>query len=248
MPKLLLTPTNRIVLDNMGLRFETQAASIGLHRNSRFEPPLLCVAGLHAGTAVRTGAYTVLNGGSIASAMIGRYCSIANNVAIGFAGHPTDRLTSSSLGVTDDFLGWASLTRNWGRGVTLEPKPFEGRPQTRIGHDVWIGQGAFIRAGVRIGDGAVVAAHACVVKDVPPYAIVGGVPARIIRYRFDEKIIARLRALRWWDYALTEFGGVDLTDIAQSLGWLEDNLPGMEKLPPGGILVRDLVGMLPDQA
>jgi len=75
--------------------------------------------------------------------------------------------------------------------------------RTRIGNDVWIGAGATLLGkggGLTIGDGAIVGAGSVVTKDVPPYAIVGGNPARIIRYRFDEAIIRRLLALKWWDW------------------------------------------------
>ena len=68
-----------------------------------------------------------------------------------------------------------------------------------IGNDVWIGDNVFIKSGVKIGDGAVVGAGAVVTKDVPPYAVVVGVPARVIKYRFDEKTIAELLELKWWD-------------------------------------------------
>jgi Hexapeptide repeat of succinyl-transferase len=73
------------------------------------------------------------------------------------------------------------------------------RGDVTIGHDVWLGSGAIIMSGVTVGHGAVVAAHAIVTRDVPPYAIVGGNPAKVIRYRFDESIIADLLDARWWD-------------------------------------------------
>ncbi len=69
----------------------------------------------------------------------------------------------------------------------------------KIGSDCWIGDGVFLVGGIVIGDGAIVLAHAVVTKSVPPYAIVGGVPAKIIRYRYDESIIKRLIGIRWWD-------------------------------------------------
>ena len=77
-----------------------------------------------------------------------------------------------------------------------------------IGHDVWLGSGAMILSGVTIGHGAVVAAHALVTKDVPPYAIVGGNPARIIRYRFDDRTVSALLASAWWDLPKDQVAGL----------------------------------------
>ena len=78
---------------------------------------------------------------------------------------------------------------------------YEKVGDTVIGDDVWIGSEAMIMAGVTIGSGAVVAARAVVTKDVPPYAVVGGNPAQVIKYRFDEETIAKLLMLKWWDWA-----------------------------------------------
>ena len=78
-------------------------------------------------------------------------------------------------------------------------KSYERR-QIIIGHDVWIGRGVVLQGGVRIGNGAVIAANAVVTKDVPPYTIVGGSPAKFIRYRFDAKTIARMEKIRWWEW------------------------------------------------
>ena len=75
----------------------------------------------------------------------------------------------------------------------------EFKAQIEIGNDVWIGDSAIIMDGVKIGDGSIIAAGAVVTKDVPPYAIVGGVPAKIIRYRFDEDDINFLLELSWWE-------------------------------------------------
>lgn len=215
----------------LGFTFSPAQKRVSFHPDSWLEAPVFCVAGLHGKTPIGIGAYTLLNGGSIAHAVIGRYCSLANHVAIGFAEHPIDRFTSSTLTFSRDFHGWRSMTAASGRNTGLEITPFDDRPLTKIGNDVWIGQGAFLKAGVTIGDGAIIAAHAVVTKDVAPYTIVTGVPARPLRKRFPDEIVARLLALRWWDYCMLEFEGLDVANIAQSLDWMEKHLPGLEKLP-----------------
>ena len=122
--------------------------------------------------------------------VIGRYGSIAAGVQIMLGGdHRTDWVTTYPFNVLD-----------------RSAAHIEGHPTTRgnvvIGNDVWIGQGATVLSGVTIGDGACIAARAVVVKDVPPYAIVGGNPGRVIKMRFDDRQIARLLALRWWDWPI----------------------------------------------
>lgn len=90
-----------------------------------------------------------------------------------------------------------------------------------IGNDVWVGANVVIRCGVTIGDGAVCAAGAVVTRDVPPYAIVGGVPARRIRKRFDDETVDRLLALRWWQYDAADLAGLPFHDVHAALDELE---------------------------
>ncbi len=121
---------------------------------------------------------------------IGRYCSIADDVNIMLGGnHRLDFVTTYPFG---------AMT-----GVWPEAQGLEGYAATRgdvtIGNDVWLGSGCMILSGVTIGDGAVVAARAVVTKDVPPYGVAGGNPARLIRRRFDDAMVERLLASRWWD-------------------------------------------------
>ena len=87
----------------------------------------------------------------------------------------------------------------------------------RVGNDVWIGDGAVIVGGVEIGDGAVVGAHAVVAKDVPPYAVVVGNPARIVKYRFEQSVASRLLACKWWDLPHDVISG----DLAPAIGDIE---------------------------
>lgn len=123
-----------------------------------------------------------------ASVNIGKFCSIARGVTfiIGCANHKMDGPTTfppSSLGLKP-----------------THPEIFCKRDgSTNIGNDVWIGAGAKVMSEITIHDGAIIAAGANVVKDVPPYAIVGGNPAKVIRYRFDDDIIAEFLAVKWWD-------------------------------------------------
>lgn len=88
----------------------------------------------------------------------------------------------------------------WGLNSADVASAWDNRGDIVIGSDVWIGYEAAVLSGVTIGDGAIIGARAVVTKDVPPYTIVGGVPARHIRRRFDEETIARLMALRWWEW------------------------------------------------
>jgi len=121
---------------------------------------------------------------------IGRYCSIADNVEILLGGnHRVDWAT------TYPFSGLRAL---WPAAPRTQEYHGSGGDVT-IGNDVWLGSGALILSGVTIGHGAVVAARAVVTKDVPPYAIVGGNTAGVIRYRFDEATIAALLDAAWWD-------------------------------------------------
>lgn len=115
---------------------------------------------------------------------IGRFCSIGTGVVIGQdrAGHPLDWVSSHPF-------------QHAAAGLEYEG----GRRAAEIGHDVWIGRDAMILEGVNVGTGAVIASRAMVTRDVPPYAIVAGMPARIIRYRHSPSIIADLIASEWWE-------------------------------------------------
>ena len=127
--------------------------------------------------------------GSDSSIIIGKYCSISKGVTIITGGvHPLD---------------WVS-TFPFRAKFNIEGKFKDGMPYSNgdihIGNDVWIGTGVTILSGVTIGDGVVIAANATVINDVPAYALAGGLPCKVIKYRFDKEIIDKLLLLKWWDW------------------------------------------------
>ena len=139
---------------------------------------------------------TVLRATADAPVRIGNFCSISAGVAIvAHADHPLG-LPSTYPFRTLMFDGASSFG-----GLTNRDAITRG--PVNIGHDVWIGQSAIILSGVTIGSGAVIGAGAVVSKDIAPYSVAAGNPARHIRYRFTEQIIAKLLALRWWDLSDT---------------------------------------------
>lgn len=121
--------------------------------------------------------------------VIGKFSSIAAEPRFIMNGgnHPTDWLTTFPFPIFGH--GWE----------VAQPPSWPNRGDTVVGNDVWIGYGVTVMPGVTIGDGAIVATKSVVTRDVPPYAIVGGNPASVIRYRFDEATIAKLLEIRWWD-------------------------------------------------
>ena len=128
---------------------------------------------------------------TILNTKIGAFCSIASNVKIGLASHPMEWVSTSS-----EFYGVENAV-----GGKLAKNVYDSFPNpTTVGNDVWIAENVMIKAGVTIGTGAVIAMGAIVTKDVGPYEIWGGNPARCIRKRFDETTIEKLLATQWWTW------------------------------------------------
>lgn len=143
---------------------------------------------------------------------IGSFCSIAANVVIGAASHPVDWLSTHPIQYNGIFRDHFSTELNHNTG----------NQNTIIGNDVWIGANVCIKEGVTIGDGAVIGAGAVVTKDVPPYAIMIGSPARILRYRFDESTIQRLLESKWWERDISELKKIQFNDVKSYLNKLEN--------------------------
>lgn len=163
-----------------------------------------------------------------ANTRIGRYCSIATDITFVGYRHPLQAASSSSVFYNSDrefFEAYATL-REFETGerpqiVTPVPTPQPQRGDLIIGHDVWIGEGAVLRGGITIGDGAVIAGGSMVTKDVAPYSIVGGNPARVIRQRLPQEVCDALQASKWWEYELEDLLELPMHDPVQLVEAIE---------------------------
>lgn len=136
------------------------------------------------------GDHTYINANSsIVNTRIGKFCSIANNVQIGLGKHPSNFISTHP----------AFYTNNKAFKTFADKKYFQESEQTIIENDVWIGNNAIIIGGITIGNGSIIAAGSVVTKDVLPYSVVGGVPAKTIKFRFDDKVIEKLNEFQWWN-------------------------------------------------
>lgn len=188
--------------------------------SSFFEP----MTQLHAHSSFHgsIGMGSYIGEGTKLSARIGRFCSISNNVSCNYGVHPYEEPFVStspcffSLNLDHSQCGGSFAKEQLYKEERLVDD--KNNIAVEIGNDVWIGERVFLVGGLHIGDGAMILAGAVVTKDVPPYAIVGGVPAKVIRYRYDEETIKWLLDIKWWN---------------NSPEWFEKNwrlLTDMEKL------------------
>jgi len=128
-------------------------------------------------------------------ATIGKFCSIAANTRINALEHPVERITTHKLSYRpNEYFRY--------RGIDAAFLERRRAKHVTIGNDVWIGHGAVVLPGVRVGNGAVIGANAVVTRDVEPYTIVAGAPARVIRRRFEAEVAEMLQSLAWWDWPL----------------------------------------------
>lgn len=202
---------DRSVLENAGVN-----GFPSIELPFRFEAPV-GLTGVQVLADVQVGRHSYMTGGMIRqSVTIGRYCSIGRNVLIAAADHPLDGLTTHPI-------SWQARSRPRRPDQSVrQPR----HPRTILGHDVWVGDNVVILAGVHIGTGCAIGANAVVTRDVPPYTIVGGVPARVIRPRFSEDIIAGLLATEWWTLPTEALKALDMNDVEACIR----EIPGLRDL------------------
>lgn len=156
------------------------------------------------------GAYSFFRGGRVSSlSRVGRYTSIAPGLSCGDGNHPIRTLSSHQFQYGGRMFDYYSDYKKYKSKDILTDEDIVLTPP-EIGNDVWIGANVTVLRGVKIRDGAVVAAGAIVNKNVPPYAIIGGVPAKLIKYRFSDSVIAKLLSARWWDLSFKEIASLEL--------------------------------------
>jgi phosphonate metabolism protein (transferase hexapeptide repeat family) len=159
-----------------------------------------------------------MNDANIIYSEIGKFCSIAAFARINPGNHPLDRVALHHF---------TYRSRSYGLAEEDDREFFEWRRTHKVvlGHDVWIGHGAVVLPGVRIGTGAAIGSGAVVSKHIPPFAVAAGVPARVLRFRFDENVRAGLLGLAWWDWsrerlatALPDFRALGAAELIAKYG------------------------------
>lgn len=184
------------------------------------EGPLI-LRGVTITNCTSIGGYTYINRNTRMRLVtrIGRYCTIAENVVLWNANHMIEGISAHpifcapDLSYCEGFYDGIDIEqyKEWYQMINAKRKAITRKKNTLIiGNDVWIGNGAKVLEGVEVGDGAIIGAGAIVTKDVPPYAIVGGNPAKVIKFRFEDDIIDRLLRIKWWNYGPEILMGLDI--------------------------------------
>ena len=205
-------------LIQLGLRMSWNL-QIQIPESLTFETPAAVSNTIFSGACSVGYLTSIRRNSQFACADIGRFCSIAPNAFVGGGEHPTDWLSTHGFQ-----YGNGSMFATDERFLSLVGRKNFAQPRGRIqiGNDVWLGEGVHISRGVTIGHGAIVAARSVVTKDVAPYAIAAGVPARLLRYRFTDDIIEKLLKLEWWNYNLAPISKqIDYSDIQQAIETIE---------------------------
>ncbi|QQC65847.1 CatB-related O-acetyltransferase [Paraburkholderia ginsengisoli] len=170
---------------------------------------------------------------------VGRYCSIAYGITDLGNSHPLHFVSGHPF--LFDGGDWREIARRNGSDWDVHI-PYDDRyGPIEIGHDCWIGSGARIKGGVKIGTGSVIAAGAIVTKDVPPYSMVAGVPAKVVKNRFSDKVIELLLETEWWNYAYWDLKGLPFDEPERFANEFLDIKSRLKPFEPRVFGVRDIL-------
>lgn len=203
----------------------TTDKTVELHKLIRLNPgariyrstlrgPFFLNQNSQVGPDVVAGKYSGMNESCyIARGSMGAYCSVGARSSINPFNHPTNWLSIHEFQYHANSYDWVEEYRDLAR---LE-RSADMFSTSTIGNDVWMGHNVNVMGGVTVGDGAIIAAGSVVTKDVPPYAIVAGVPAVIKRFRFPQSTIERLLDVKWWDLELSDLSGLPFRDVERCI-------------------------------
>jgi acetyltransferase-like isoleucine patch superfamily enzyme len=215
------------------------AGVFDLPADTVFEPPC-SIKWMRAEHSLRLGAFSYAVSGYYFATSIARYVSIGEQVQIGRGSHPVRWASTSPV-----FYQRYEAVLNFPVPEAADYRtdaPYIAAKTTTIGNDVYIGHGAFLVQGVTIGDGAVIGAGAVVTKDVPPFSIVAGNPARVKGMRFDDPTIERMQRIKWWDYAFWDLSGAPVADPNAFLDFVETRIAsGIKPYAPARVALQSIL-------
>ena len=202
-------------------------------------------SGIYKGNSIPTiGSFSYSHSAIPAGVKIGRYCAISWGLIITGPRHPYEWATISSISYdrTSNIVQ-SYLQDSINVFPNRDPRKLE-KSMPEIGNDVWIGQNVTINRGVKIGNGAIIAAFSVVTKDVPAYAIVGGNPAKIIKLRFSPKEIEELQDIQWWNYEPKFFMNMDIENITNFIQSMKEIRFNLDYFKPRAYSLSDLAKIL----